>query len=167
MPLTTTARAVFIQIINAFFSILSLKQGIQLQFLNTFFFTKLTRDGVEAARRFTRHNKLSDCQLALVPIQVQERKHWILAVVKFEDCEIHIFDSLMLERESYASIHDVCSHCLSLSLQSLLLIPFFINVFDCHFSEHQQIPCRRETAQREPALLVGLPLRCTTTAKRI
>lgn len=81
-------------VINFYMSMLvnrSEKGSLRVYAFNTFFFTKLCRDGHAGLKRWTRKIDLFSYHLVLVPIHLN--RHWFLAVVDFRRSQIALYDS--------------------------------------------------------------------------
>lgn len=59
---------------------------------NTFFYTKLLKDGPQSLRRWTKKIDLFDHDLVCVPIHLG--MHWCMAVIDFRDNSIRYYDSM-------------------------------------------------------------------------
>lgn len=81
-------------VINFYMSMLvnrSEQGSLRVYAFNTFFFTKLCRDGHAGLKRWTRKIDLFSYHVVLVPIHLS--RHWFLAVVDFRRSQIALYDS--------------------------------------------------------------------------
>lgn len=70
-------------------------QGGNVSSMNTFFYQKLSKDGYQSVRRWTKRLKLDIFSLdkLLIPINIQNM-HWVCAVINFSARRIEYYDSM-------------------------------------------------------------------------